>query len=363
MGSIRELKKSDGTSTFHAEVRLKGFPRQSESFRTRSQAKLWIQKTETAIRDGRQPVAANLCERTVGDVIRRYVQEVLPLHPQRQDKLTTQLKWWHDRYGKTPLNQFTSALICQARKELLEQPTSRGPQRNPSTVNRYLAALGAAFTAAVREWHWLESSPLRRVGKLKEGHGRDRYLNPGERNRLLEACRASRNPYLYSVVSIALITGMRQGEILQLRWEDIDLHFRTMKLRKTKNGDMRVVPITSEVLQILRDLRTQGLSEDDRVFPPKQNRLRQPDRINVRSAFETACREAGVANFRFHDLRHTAASYLAMSGATQGELMEILGHRSPCMTRRYAHYSQQHLQRLLEKNTIGFQPKDDHHDD
>jgi integrase len=189
---------------------------------------------------------------------------------------------------------------------------------------------------------------MRNVSKLTEGQGRDRVLSQEEKTRLLEECTNSRNPNLFPIVSLALMTGMRHGEIVGLRWKEIDFVNRTVTLNQTKNGDRRVIPLTGEMEQIFKNCWTYGEEKERLIFRSTKD-IVDEKRASIREAFENALHRAGITNFRFHDLRHTAASYMAMAGATQGELMTILGHRSPSMTRRYAHYSQQHLLKLMDR--------------
>ena len=141
---------------------------------------------------------------------------------------------------------------------------------------------------------------------------------------------------------------MRFGEITGLEWRDVDFEQRSITLWRTKNGDKRVIPLTNEAESIFKNCLTFGGKPDTAIFKSQHNSLTN-QKISIREAFESALRQAKIEDFRFHDLRHTAASYMAMSGATQGELMAILGHRSPSMTRRYAHYSQGHLSKVLER--------------
>jgi integrase len=154
------------------------------------------------------------------------------------------------------------------------------------------------------------------------------------------------------MVLIAASMGLRFGEIVDLRWKHVDFDHHFVTLEKIKNGDNRFVPIPEQVLSFLQT--RQGASESF-VFPSKDAAHRYAYSL-IRKAFQSVLRTAGIADFRFHDLRHTAASHMAMSGATQGELMEVLGHRSPTMTRRYAHFSKEHIARVMQKtcnNLIG----------
>ena len=188
---------------------------------------------------------------------------------------------------------------------------------------------------------------MRKVTKPSEGKGRNRLLSLEEKDRLLQACKLSVNPHLHPIVSLALLTGMRFGEIVGLKWEDIDYSTKIITLEKTKNGERRMLPLTEAVDKILKNCRqidiVSGL-----IFKPTSTTNRSGV-VDIRNAFMKALQKAKISNFRFHDLRHAAASYLAMNGATQGELMAILGHKTPTMTRRYAHYSQKHVATLMER--------------
>ena len=313
MGTIREYKKDDGASSFHAEVRLKGYPSQRASFRTRGLAKKWIQDTESAIRDGRHFKTAESKKHTLSDLINRFIDQWLPRNPNGIAKKIALLNWWKNQLGHVLLADLSPALIAEARDLLLSEITVRKSIRSPATVNRYLAALSKALTIAMKEWGWLDDSPMRRVTKLSESKGRDRLLILEEKDRLLEACKASSNPYLYSIVTIALMTGMRLGEILGLKWEDIDFINKTITLHHTKNGETRIVPLTEAIGKVILACRQSQIQKGLLFLPLHRNNKSQ--RVQIRPAFLKALKQAGIEGFTFHLLRHAAASYFAMQGA------------------------------------------------
>lgn len=356
MGTIREYKKEDGTITYHAEVRLRGYPKQRDSFRTKTLAKKWIQDTESSIRDGRHFKTAEAKKHTVKDLIDRFISQWLNKHPHRIVRQTAYLDWWKNRLGHLLLSDLSPAILAESRDALLAEKTPKQTIRNPSTANRYLAAFSRALTIAVKEWGWMDDNPMMKVSKPSEGKGRNRLLSLEEKDRLLKACQDSSNPYLYPIVSIALLTGMRFGEIVNLRWKDVDFDNKIITLEETKNGERRMLPLTDVVQKTLHGCQktdiTSGL-----VFKPT-SRTNKSGVVDIRNAFVNALKQAKIENFRFHDLRHAAASYLAMNGATQGELMAILGHKTPNMTKRYAHYSQKHVANLMEKMQINLLKKE-----
>jgi len=251
------------------------------------------------------------------------------------------LDWWKAKLGDYSLAALTPELLSRHR-DLLQAEEGL----SNATVNRYLSVLSKAFSNAVTEWHLLQDNPLRRVSKRKKPSGRVRYLSDAERSRLLEACRISERKDLYLLVLIALTTGMRRGELLGMRWQDVDLERRVAVLHKTKNRERRSVPLVPEVVELLRDHGKVRRLDSELIFPGEGNGPLWFD-----AEWYKALQAAKVKDFPFHDLRHTAASSLAMSGATVPELAAVLGHKTLAMVKRYAHLSDQHTGAVVERMT------------
>lgn len=339
MASIRKRTSKNGDKSYRVDVRLKGFPSQRATFKRLTDAKRWGDHTEAAIREGRYFKTAEARKHTLAELIDRYILEVLPTKPKQARNQKQQLIWWRDKIGVHTLADITPAKITECRSSLLAGLTPLGSPRSPATVNRYLAALSHAFTIAVNEWGWLDDSPMRKVKKPKEPRGRIRFLSDSEREELLKACKESNNPYLYPVVVLALSTGMRQGEVLGLPWENVDLHQGRITLHETKNDERRVVPLTGKALELLKEHSKVKRIDTPLLFPGKV----YPNKpIDLRAPWETALETAKIEDFRFHDLRHSAASYLAMNGASLAEIAEVLGHKTLQMVKRYAHLSEAH---------------------
>lgn len=347
MGHIREVTKKNGEKSFHAEVRLRGFPPLRDSFRTRTQAKQWIQEQEAAMRDGRFKNQSSSKKYTVSELIDRFISTSLPKHPIYFTKKAQMLNRWKEELGHLLLSELSPSHVASVRDKLLEENTIKGTKRSNSTVNRYLAAFSKVLSVAVKEWEWLRENPILKIAKPKENRGRDRFLDHEDIKRLREACKQSSNPFLYPIVSLAILTGMRYGEIVNLKWRDVSFSTQTVTIQQSKNGEKRFIPITEEMQQIFQALPNFNHHPDEEVFVRRKGAFTQT--VSVRKSFAKALQLANIDNFRFHDLRHTAASHLAMNGATQHELMTLLGHKTPAMTRRYAHFSQKHLLNLLEK--------------
>ena len=371
MAVIEKRKTQDGQIRYRVKVRLKGQPPQTETFHRRTDAQRWAQETETAIREGRHFKTTEAKKHTLGQLVDRYIRDVLPQKRKSQKKQTAQLLWWKEQIGSYLLSDITPALIGEKRDELARGTTYRGTQRSPATVMRYLSALSHACSIAVKEWGWIEDSPMRKVTKLKESRGRVRFLDEQERERLLQACKESSNPHLYPVVLLAMSTGMRSGEILNLTWSDVDFPRKRIILQETKNGDRRAVPLAGAALDCLIRLEKKRRIDTNLLFPkvrmqtPRAQSSDSPapvfqeegkDRVQkvqkpvqLRSVWMAALKKAGIENFRFHDLRHCAASYLAMSGASLAEIADILGHKTLAMVKRYAHLSDSHRHTVVDR--------------
>lgn len=345
MANIEKRVAQDGKISFRVKVRLKGFPTQTASFQRLTDARKWAQKTEASLREGRHFKTTEAKRHTLAETIDRYVTKILPTKPKSGFSQTGQLQWWKKTLGAYTLAEITPALLAEQRDKLLEEKTKRKKLRTPATVNRYLAVLSHVFTVAIKEWQWIEENPLLKITKPKEPRGRVRFLSDEERQRLLESCKTSENKILYMVVVLALSTGARRMELLGLHWKDVDLQRGVIILHETKNGERRVLTLSGHALELMKQHEKARNLNCDLVFPGKNPK----NPIDVRSAWETALKRANIANFRFHDLRHSTASYLAMNGASLAEISEVLGHKTLQMVKRYAHLSEEHTSEVVAK--------------
>ena len=345
MAVIQERKTADGKIKYRALIRMKGHPPQSATFDRKTDAKKWIQDTESAIRQGRHFKTVEAKKHTLADLIDRYEEQILPHKPKNSQNHKIHLKWWRSQLGPYLLSDINAAKISECREQLLQETTFKGTPRSPSTANRYLATLSHVFNIALREWEWVEVNPVSRLKKTAEPRGRVRFLDEEERERLLTACKESRSTYLYPVVVLAISTGMRFGEIVNLEWKDVDLSRRRIILDKTKNNERRNVPIVGHAYELLKGLSKVRRIDNPLLFPGP--RTGKP--ADIRTAWNDALERAKIEDFRFHDLRHTAASYLAMNGATLAELAEVLGHKTLQMVKRYAHLSDAHTTSVVER--------------
>lgn len=338
MAYIQKREKQNGKHHYRVQVRLKGFPTQSATFERKTDANKWAMQTESAIREGRHFATVESKKHTLAKAIDRYIKEILPTKPKSAAKQKSQLMWWRDRIGAYTLSDASPQLIAEHRDLSMKVKTNRGGTRSPSTTIRYLAVISHLFTVAIKEWNWIDNNPVLRIMKPKEPKGRTRFLADEERTQLLDACKRSESPYLYQVVVLALSTGMRQGEIMNLKWKDVDFKKKRITLWETKNNEIRVVPLTGLAFDLIENHSKIRKLKVDFLFPG----LNSTKPIDLRKPWLAALNECNIKNFRFHDLRHSAASYLLMNGASLPEIAGVLGHKTFQMVQRYAHLSEPH---------------------
>lgn len=233
-------------------------------------------------------------------------------------------------WGNPPIHSLTVEVLDQYRALRL------GEKVGPATINREIATLKHALSKAV-EWKLLRKTAreeLTAIKKYQEPDGRLRYLSgQAEADRLLQACDDSLRP----IVLTALHTGMRKGELLGLTWDLVDMTHGFIRLKQTKNGKARALPLNETLWSLFSGLRTR--QDVPWVFHDAAGHRWN----DIRHPFDGACESAGLTDFHFHDLRHTFASWLMMRGVPLATVSNLLGHTSPTMTLRYAHLSPKHL--------------------
>jgi integrase len=253
--------------------------------------------------------------------------------------------------AETPITEITAQRVAAyARRRTAETSARLKRAISPSTSNRELSTLRHLLRLA-EEWGYIPRAP--KVRLWREPRGRVRWLTAPEVDRLLAACQKSRSPHLASIVTVALNTGMRLGEIIGLAWERVSFASGMITLKATKNGDDRYLPMNKAV-----DAELAGLP-GPKVEGPVFARANGTGVKSIRTGFERACVAAKIENFHFYDLRHTYASHLVMAGRPLIEVKELLGHRTLTMTMRYAHLAPGRLRDAVD--AVGFSTRTSAH--
>lgn len=326
MASIRKRG-----STWQARVTRKGFPAEVQSFKTKSDAERWARSLESEMDKGGYISRTDAERTTLAEVLDRYKTEVSPSKRGGPDEVIRINALKRYRLAALKMAALTPKAVAEYRDERLQTC-------GPSTVLRDLAMLSSVINHARKEWGIAIGNPVSQIRKPAMPAGRDRILSDDEEKRLLEALepRGRRSPYMRPLVILALETAMRRGELLGLRWKDIDSIKRVAYLALTKNGEARAVPLSSMAVETLR---TMPKSIDGRVFPMNA--------AAMEAAFQRARARANLPGLHFHDLRHTAATRLADRLSNILELSAVTGHRELRMLKRYYHPKAEELARKL----------------
>lgn len=311
-----------------AQVRVRPFRPVAKSFDSREGAVAWAEALETNLKaQAGRGLTEDLASLTVEKLVEAYLKDPDTQARRYFDSLSALLAWWVNFGGANKVIEVNARLLRKARDELR-------PGRKPATVNRHLSALRSC-------WNWGRAAglvapdhlwPTRLM--LREDNERQRYLTDKELTRLLKAGKAH-SPTLHAAIVVSLACGLRQAELLRLTWADIDLKAQRARILKTKTDRPRSVYLPKAAVDVLKALKAGRVVGVRPVFLAEDG---EPlNRGTLRIRWLVIRDAAKLSDFRWHDLRHSCASFLAQQGATLLEIGSVLGHSSPVITRRYAH--------------------------
>jgi integrase len=321
-------------SSWQVQVRRDGFPPLTKSFSTRADAAEWARDKERQIDRAELPTTIrDFKGMTVADLLRRYEQEVTPRKRGAKVEQSRLRQLLGNSISNASLHNLTGALVSHYRDDRLKVV-------KPASVRRELVVLRHVFEVARTEWGMpIRTNPVRQIKLPNDSKPRERRLEDGDDLRLADAISSNSAWYLRPLIALAIETGMRRGELLSIRWQDVDQTARTIRILKTKNGHPRTIPLTPKAVEILTSLER----KDERVFPVTPNALRL--------AWERLRRRAGLEDLRLHDLRHEAVSRFFEYGLTVPEVALISGHRDPRMLSRYTHLRPEKVAEKLARLT------------
>ena len=342
MASFQRLQ----SGLWHARVRRKGYPAQRRSFARREDAEAWARKVESEQERGVWRDRAQIDAMTIGELLDRYEAEVLPGKKSR-DVAKYHVARFRADLGRLPVSALTGAALASWRDARLRSVSA-------ATVNRELSTLGGVLTWARKDLGLPIEHVVSAIRRPVQGRARDRRLEGDEEQRLLAALTdhagdvqgakraggyrvGTRNPLLLPLVQFAIETAMRQGEMLALLWENVDVKAQTAYLEDTKNGESRTVPLSPRAVAILEALPHSAA--DGRVFPLTAQA--------VKLAWKRATKRAGLEDLHFHDLRHETTSRLFELGLNVMEVAAVTGHKELRSLKRYTHIDPTHLSRRI----------------
>lgn len=319
---------ADGSMSYDAQLLVKPYPRIQQTFATIAEAVAWRSKTKAELKKQRQGGGARpeLATLTLAGLNSEYLSDPEAKLLADYDDRERHLNWWSAQCGTTRVLDFG---VFQAR-------TARGaliPGRKNATVDRYIASERAA-------WNWGREAGLVPIDRawppglmLREADARVRHLSDQELSAVLKAAKAH-SPTMHAAIMVAIATGMRQGEMLRLVWPDVDFTHSTVRLLITKTGQARSVHLPSIAAQALKAVKA-GTVVGARVFLYTDGTPLDQDRLN--REWRKVRKAAGLDNFRWHDFRHSCASFLAQHGASLLQIGSVLGHQRAQTTLKYSH--------------------------
>jgi integrase len=325
-----------GPQQWQAQIRKKGYPAQVKTFSTRSAAERWAREVEHQMDQGAFISRSAAESTTLGELLTRYLEEITPTKRGAESETARLRALRRDPLAQRMVASIRGVDIARYRDERLHKVA-------PATVKRDLVIVSHLFEVARKEWGLPVANPVRDIKSPAHSKARERRLEAGwggqedEEGRLLKACREARNGYLLPLVQLALETAMRQGELVSLRWEHIDLGRRIAHLPDTKSGEARTVPLSTTAIETLRSLPRHL---NGQVFSGLTTQA-------VKLAFARAVHRAGLTDLHFHDLRHEATSRLFERGLNLMEVASITGHQDLRMLRRYTHLRAEDLAKKL----------------
>lgn len=335
MATIQKRKYSDGSTAFLAQVRIKPFKPTSKSFPTRRQAIEWAEGMEKLLRAERGTgVREDIASFDVKQLVEDFLDDPETKQRRYYADLQLLLAWWVNHYGTAKVLDLGARTLRQARAKLL------AGRRKPATVNRYLSAMRKAWNWALETEQMPNGRSWPKKLMLTENNERKRFLSDEELQALLEAAR-NHSTLMNAAIVTSIATGMRQSELLRLRWSDVDFANQTVRIPMSKNEESRAVYLpktAASALQELKQRKVVSLKSSARIFVDEEG---EPvDKSWIEYRWKAIRTEAKLHDFKWHDLRHSCASFLAQNGANLLQIGAVLGHKSPSMTKRYAHLVQ-----------------------
>ncbi len=326
-----------------------GFPRRKREKvgPNRRMAELALAKCQTKILEGRFLDQRRFRPIPFSNFAVIFDEKYLRLKPAYQTH-KCRLKRMIDFFRNRQLSSISSFDISRFKVLILSQKTLRKTNTKPATFNRYVTLLKVMFNMAV-EWGFLPSNPIKGVTKEKEPLKEIRALTPAEKYSLLQAAMVD-TAEIYALITIALNTGLRTGDIMKFRMDAVQLSNKRLDISMGKTGKVLNVPLNDGVIEAIKAL---DKNEGELLFPPRRVRIvaetKGEPRRDFRRAWERVKREAGIRNLRFYDLRHTFATDLMKAGVHLRVVQELLGHTTPLMTQRYAHVQDVDKKLAVEK--------------
>lgn len=319
--------QSRGPYQWRVQIRKKGFPVQTKTFDTKSDAEMWARSIENEMDRGIFVSRKEAESTTLSEALDRYDREVSALKKSHRTEKTYMKTLKNSPMGHMYLAAIQGSDVAKYRDTRLKEVSATG-------VLHELALLSHLFTIAIKEWGMSGLvNPVQQIRKPAPDKPRDRRVSKEELTKILDGSSQS----MRAIILFAIETAMRRAEIAGMTWDMVDLEKRTATLLKTKNGEKRVVPLSTEAIRILSGIVRRS---DGKVWDQTES--------FITHAFAYSCKTAGIDDLTFHDLRHEATSRLFEKGFNLMEVASITGHKTLQMLKRYTHLKAEDLAKRMD---------------
>ncbi|MFC5474633.1 site-specific integrase [Paraherbaspirillum soli] len=335
---MAQIRKG-GPRQYQARGRIKGYPEVVRTFSSRSEAVQWAAQRERLMLQGLGDTLQEADKLTLGNALIRYSQEITPFKKSASSERNRINVWLHNSLASLPLSAIRGKHLAEYRDSRILASIGG------NTIRLELAVISHLYEVARKDWG-LEHlvNPTKNIRKPKLPRGRTRRLYGGEETALLRWCVQNGNLRLRSIIIIAIETAMRRGELVGLKWGDVNLPSRMVYLDDTKNGESRTVPLSSRAVDALESITSINdiltIASTSGTFKPARNKEESVFSMHadtISANFSKARKGCGIEGLTFHDLRHEATSRLFEKGFNMIEVATITGHKSMQMLKRYTH--------------------------
>lgn len=333
MATIQKLINKKGVS-YRVLIRNKGLKAISKTFPSKKLANQFVMQVESDWKI-QLSLGGKSNTKSFKDISKEYRIDRYGGISSTPVPYESRIRYWDDLFDNKKIIDITKNDISDGLKSL--------PNRlSNASINKFRGAVSAVLSYACREYN-LPYNPARYTQPMVEPRGRVRFLSSKEKVDLFKVCKKSSWNKLYLLVLMAVTTGARKGELINLKFTDIDFNRNIAYISTTKNGEPKVLPLTDEVVLELCRFRNQNAQH---IF---NSEIKTDRPMCFTKLWRRALEQANIQDFRFHDLRHTTASYLAQNGASLLEIAEVLGHKQIQVTKRYAHLCIDHKAKLVNR--------------
>jgi len=332
MASIRKLP----SGKYQVQIRLQNLNPITKSFNTKKNAQAFVRTVE-----GDTELLRKLGSQASQSISFKFLTDMyMQQYTGKDASIIGRAAFWSNQFEDKDVIEIDEFMVDEILVSLSERITG-------SSVNRYKSTLSSVFIYFIQHPKYKRigfTNPVRKesVSKFSENPAKQRFLSLDEQQKLLSACKLVHWDKLYLLVLMALTTGARRGELLSLRWSDVDLHERIATLETSKNGKPRLLPLTQPVIEELFRFRK---TDSSLIF---NNSVSETRAFDPKKSWTSALKGSGIGHIRFHDLRHTAASNLVKVGRSLFEVGTLLGHSSTSMTARYAHLAIEDTRNMVD---------------